>query len=239
MKEWKRLRELIHEADVIVEIADARDVDGTRLPLAERWSGSKRLLVVVNKCDLADAEPPKHGIKTSAKKADEKERRRIIRCILAKSSSRPVKALFIGYPNVGKSSVINMLAKRRAAKVSSVAGTTRNVQWIRINDALMVTDYRGVYPKAEKKEDLVRKGAVKIEHAEGYAYKFAEKALKSEKLRKWLEKKFDIDFSDAEDAEQVLSMIAERRKLYIKGGELNLEEAARMLLRSMKDAPEI
>lgn len=236
-----KLERLIHRADVIVEVVDARDIEGTRLRLAEKLSGVSRLLIMVNKIDLVDeVQPPKRAIKVSAKNRDEKERRRIIECILARCSTRPVKALLIGYPNVGKSSIINMLAGRKATKVSAVAGTTKDVQWVRINSALMVTDYRGVYPKKEKKEDLARKGAINVQRdAQVYAYKFAKKVLSSRKLRGWLEKKLDIDLSKVKTDEEVLSVIAERRKLYVKGGELNIDEAARVLVRAMKEAPEI
>ncbi len=232
----KELKKLIHEADVIVEVVDARDIAGTRLPVAERMSGTSRLIIAVNKIDLVgDVEIPKRAIAVSAKNKD--DRKRIINAILERTDKRPVRALFIGYPNVGKSSMINMIARKKIAKVSSVAGTTKNQQWIRINDDLTLTDFRGTYPKKEAKEDLVRKKAINVDDNPEYGYQEAEKVLRMPKLKKWVFEKLGI--VSAESAEDMLIEIAKKRNLFIKGGEYNLQEASKILLRALRDAPEI
>ena len=241
---WSELKKLIHKADVIVELVDARDVSGTRIPIAERWAGTRRLLVVVNKIDLLP-ENMHHvflprSIPVSAKKASKEERRQLIRAILSRTQTRPAKALFIGYPNIGKSSLINMLAGRKVARVSPVAGTTMDVQWININNVLVATDYRGIFPEKQTKESLVRKGAINV-HGEElvYAHKFAREILANKTLRNWLERRYDIDLSNVKSPDDVLAIIAERRKWYVSGGELNILEAARSIVRAMAEAPEI
>ncbi len=240
-KDWKDLKGLIHKADVIVEVVDARDPVATRLPVAERMSGSKRLFIVMNKSDLTERKTSlKNGMMLSAKNATEKDRKMLIEKILERTEKRPARALFIGYPNVGKSSIINLLARKKAARVAPVAGTTKNVQWINISDELKVTDYRGVWPQAEKREDLARKGAIELQKdAEVYAHQFAERIMKSKRLQAWAEEKFDIEIKGDESAEELLLMVAKRRNLYVKGGGLNLEETARIVVRAMKEAPEI
>lgn len=239
-KDWRALRQLIKEANVVVEVVDARDIEGTRLPLAETWAG-KKLIILANKKDLAGrAKAPPGALKVSAKRCDDAGRRRIISRILELSAKRPAKALFIGYPNVGKSSLINMLAKRKAARVSPVAGTTKNVQWVNITDELKATDYRGVYPKGEAREELARKSAINVQkEAQFHAYAFARRVLKSRKLREWLGQKLGIDLTGITDEEGLFSRIAERRGLVLRGGELNTEEAARILVRLMREAPEL
>ncbi|MBD3209814.1 hypothetical protein GF318_00345 [Candidatus Micrarchaeota archaeon] len=244
MDRWAALKKLIRKSDVVVEVADARDIEGTRIPAAEKMAGTRKLVLVANKRDLLEEgncpKVPKKGLLVSARERNEKERRVLINTILERTSSRPAKALFIGYPNVGKSTLINMLAGRKAAKASSIAGTTRNVQWIRINEDLKATDYRGIFPENEAKKELARKGAINVEKdAERYAFDFAEKILKRPELKKWAEKRFDIELGDAEDSEDVLNAIAVRRGMYLKGGELNLHEAAKSLVRAMMEAPEI
>ncbi len=245
MNKWTALKDMIHGADVIIEVIDSRDVEGTRLPVAEKWAGSKRLLMVANKTDLLPpgAKPPKlqnKGIHVSAKSLDENERWRVIRAILERTAARPARGILVGYPNVGKSSLINMLARRKAAKVSAVAGTTKDIQWVNITPELMLSDYRGMFPSRESEEDLVRKGALNVQgEEEKHAYAFAEKALANPTLRKWLEGRYDIDLSDARDSEGVLECIARRRGWMLKGGEPNLEEACRSLVRAMMEAPEI
>lgn len=238
-RDWRHLRQLIKEANVVVEVVDARDVEGTRLPLAESWAG-KKLMIIANKMDLADEIPDETRFVISAKRCGEADRKRIIGEMVERTAKRPVKALFIGYPNIGKSSIINMLAKRKAARVSPVAGTTKNVQWVKVNPELMVTDYRGVYPKGEERIDLMRKGAVNIEKdAELHAYEFAKRALGSQRLRSWLGEKLGMELSGIEDEDGLFRAIAKRRKLVLRGGELNTEEAARILVRLMREAPEI
>jgi ribosome biogenesis GTPase A len=237
-------RQLIREADVIVEVVDARDVKGTRLLEAERWAGTRRLLIVANKSDLLSVgeipKLPKHSIVVSAKRGGERDRKKLIRTILGRSISRPAKALFVGYPNVGKSSLINMLACRKAARVSPAAGTTKNVQWVRISPMLRVTDYRGVIPRSEKKKELVRKGAMEIHGgALMHAHAFLKNALTKPTLLEWLEGRFDVTLSKADSSEDILEAIAKRRGLYLKGGELNIEEAAKIIMRASRVAPEM
>lgn len=238
------LKKLIRNADVVIEVVDARDISGTRIHAAERTAGTNRLIVIANKTDLlpkgTELRVPRKGLQISAKKADEKQRKALIRTILEKTSARPARVLVLGYPNVGKSSLINMLAQRKAAKVSSIAGTTKNVQWVKVSDELLATDYRGLYPEKEKKAELARKGAINVEHdAERYAYEAAEKILKSPKLKEWIAAQFDMDLEAAGDSGELLEAIAKRRNLYLKGGELNIHEAAKALLRAMREAPEM
>lgn len=243
MNKWSILKDMIHGADVIIEVVDARDVEGTRLPIAERWAGSKRLMMIANKKDLLPkgAVLPKlenKGIMTSAKQADEDERWRVIRAIMDRTEKRPIKAILVGYPNVGKSSLINLLSRRKAARVSPVAGTTTNIQWVNITPELTISDYRGIFPGKETKEDLVRKGALNIqEDPVAYAQTLTERALKDGRLMSWLETEFDIDLKSAKTTEDILASIGRRRGWLLKGGEPNMDEAAKGLLRAFMRSP--
>jgi hypothetical protein len=243
MNKWIALRDMIVGADVIVEVVDARDVPGTRLPVAERWAGSNRLVIMANKADLLPIgsimpKLPHRGVYVCAKSPD--QRARIIRTIMERAKSPQVKAILLGYPNVGKSTLINMLAKRKVARVSAVAGTTKNIQWVRINDDLLISDYRGMFPEKEDPEDLVRKGAKNVQGDEDfYAYKFIDRAVIEPVLKKWLERTFDITIGHAKDSEEILEMIAKRRGWFLKGGKPNLAEAARSVVRAMAEAPKI
>ena len=245
MNKWKALQDLMGGADLIVEVVDARNIKGTRLPIAERLAGSNRIMFLVNKSDLlpkgsVKGKLPYSGMHISAKDHDPKQRRAIIDAMLERTKNRPVRALLIGYPNVGKSTLINMLAKRRAAKVSAVAGTTKNIQWVKVTDSLIISDYRGIFPEKESEEELVRKGAVNVQGDDMYhAHRFIFRVLSSSTLRKWLEKRYDVDLGEAKDTEEVLSIIARRRKWMLKGGAPNMEDSARSLVRAMMEAPEI
>jgi ribosome biogenesis GTPase A len=187
---WKKVKAMVHGADVIVEVVDARDVERTRLPLVEKWAGSKRLLIVANKADLLSegSAMPKlqnKGITVSARDQSGENRQKVIDSIMSRTDARPVMAILIGYPNIGKSTLVNMLAKRRAARVAPVAGTTTNIQWIKISDDLMISDYRGVFPRYESTGELVRKGALNLlGDEEKHSYKFAERVIASPTLKK-------------------------------------------------------
>jgi len=241
---WASLRKLIHEADAIVEIVDCRDVEGTRLRFAEKWAGKARLLIVANKADLlpegAKVRTPERVFTISAKTATPEEKKALLEAILSRARKRPARALLLGYPNIGKSTLINSLSGRHAAKVSPIAGTTKDVQWVRMSDELIIVDYRGVFPEKEQRHSLVMKGAVNVHgDEEEHAYAIAAKILASPVLRKWLEGKYDLRIGDATKPEGLLALMAERRKWYLKGGELNIAEAARSIVRAIKEAPEI
>jgi hypothetical protein len=243
MNKWTALKDMIGGADVIIEVVDARDVKATRLPVAERWAGSNRLIIMANKADLLPKgslmqKLPHRGVYVCAKNPD--QRGRIIRAIMERAKSPQVKAILVGYPNVGKSTLINMLAKRKAARVSAVAGTTKNIQWVRIDENLIISDYRGMFPEKEKADELVRKGAKNVQGDEDYyAHAFIERALNEPVLKKWLEKRFDIVIGSAKDSDEVLDLIARRRGWFLKGGNPNLSEAARSVVRAMMEAPHI
>lgn len=242
---WSFLRDLIRNAHVVVEVVDARDVEKTRLRLVEKWASPRKLLLIANKTDLRGPTLslpilPFQGLYFSVRLADSSDRRRLMAAIRAHTPVRPLRVLLVGYPNVGKSSLINLLAHRRAAKVSPLAGTTKNVQWVRIAPDMVASDYRGMFPKKESREELIRKGAIHIMgEEERYAYPIAERVLKIPALRKWLAQKYDVDLAAVTNSEQLLYVIAERRKFYLKGGQLNVNEAARSLLRMLREAPEI
>lgn len=234
---------MIHGADVIIQVIDARDPEGTRLPLAEKWSGVARLMTIANKADLliGDKLPdlPRHSFRFSAKTSKEEQRIELIEKIMKKSQKRPIHAILIGYPNVGKSTLINFLAHRKAARISPVAGTTKDLQWVKINEDLIISDYRGIFPSREKKDDLVRKHALNITTDSDYSIKLAEKIVKNPKLLMWICEYFDLNSPQINNSEELLSEIAKRRGWFIKKGELNLTEAGKSLMRAMMEAPEM
>lgn len=160
----KLAKDVIEKADVILEVLDARLVQETRNrdleELIERKG--KRLIHVINKSDLA---PRKYlqraklgltnAIFISARHRDGMSRlRQLIYKVAAKSktSESDIKVGVIGYPNVGKSSIINALAGRASASVSPVSGHTKALMKVRVTRRIMVIDSPGVIPVDEKDE---------------------------------------------------------------------------------------
>ncbi|MBN2457885.1 50S ribosome-binding GTPase [Candidatus Woesearchaeota archaeon] len=156
---WKIVNEVIKEADVVLEVVDARLPLESRNPEIEDKiiKSEKKLVVVLNKCDLVDKRQMdriKREIKNSVFVSATKMlgttilKKRIIE--LGRGESITVGV--VGYPNTGKSSVINALAGRSKASTSSQSGHTRGRQLIRAGGKIVLIDTPGVIPFKEKDE---------------------------------------------------------------------------------------
>src|SRR3989338_7538324 len=105
---WATFRILLRKCEIILEILDARDLEGTRIRQLEHWAGRERLIKIANKIDLLGNESlqsidRKEYLPISSKSNHkEKERKKIIDAILARGKERP-RVVVVGYPNVGKS----------------------------------------------------------------------------------------------------------------------------------------
>ena len=167
----KKTRELIKEnlklADLVIELLDARIPQSSRNPVIGSLTGSKTHLTVLNKADLADSDANSawekklsengdfvfsmnsnsgEGVKglfkvlekIQAEKNEGRERKRILRMMI------------VGIPNVGKSSLINRMTGRKAAKTGDKPGVTRGKQWLTLSNGMMLLDTPGIlWPKFE------------------------------------------------------------------------------------------
>ena len=152
------VREVITQSDVVVQVIDARLFDLTRNEELERLVvlADKRLIFAVNKCDLVDKDWLEHKCKSlpnsvfvsSTKKLGFSILREMIYKVAAKSkqSEDDIKVGVIGYPNVGKSSVINGLKGRMSASVGARSGHTKGKQLVRVTNRIMLVDTPGVIP---------------------------------------------------------------------------------------------
>ncbi len=241
---WTTFRLLLRKCEIVIEVLDARDLEGTRVRKIEHWAGRERLIKIANKIDLVGNETlhlidRKEYLPISSKSDHKnKERKKIMDAILAKGRERP-RVLVVGYPNVGKSTIINLLAGREVARAMPIAGTTTNVQWVRLPYDILLIDSPGVFPEDEKRTELLRKGAINVDglkNFEFYALKVAQKCIRDEKLCRWVEEYFDIKI-ESDKSEELLEKIAKRRKMMLKGGLLNINEASKALLRAFSKAP--
>ncbi|WP_099209432.1 GTPase [Thermococcus henrietii] len=240
-KAWKVVREVIDEADVIVEVVDARDPIGTRNRKLERLvqEAGKPLLIVMNKADLVPKEwaeeyKRKSEIPVVFISARERKGTGILRRELKKlakpllDEKEKVKVALIGYPNVGKSTIINTLKGKRAVGTAPIPGYTKGKQLIRLSKKLWLLDSPGVVPIDDFDELVIKGGfpADKIEEPVRPALKLISRIL--ETRREAITEKFGIE---AESEEEILRQIGEKRGLIKAGGEVDLEETARWLLR--------
>lgn len=236
---WKLVRRIIREADIVLEVLDARDPYATRCRKLEEYVRriGKRLILVINKVDLIPKEVAEEWkrifsrefptIFISAK--DRLGTRFLWRTIKLYAPKIPVKVAVVGYPNVGKSMIINILKGRHAAGTSSIPGYTKHAMLVKASRAIKVIDTPGVIPLDEGEEELIIKGALRPEALEDPippAIKLIRYIL--DRDPRTFEKIYGIE---SKDPDAILRELAKKRGLLKKGGELNIEEAARIIIR--------
>ncbi len=241
---WREFWKAVEKADVVVEVLDARDPPSFRLEkVEEKIKESKGLVLAINKIDLVPQRVyvgrtkrfEMQGYLSAYVSATKRLGTRILRVVIKKAAPRkdPIYVAVVGYPNVGKSTIINILRGRHGAATGSIPGITRRSQEYRIGGNIRVLDTPGVYP-VESLEDMVYKGSIRPEELED---PITAAVLLIRKLReldpKVLEKHYGVD---DEDEEKALEKIALRRGLLLKGGKPNVEEAARIIIRDWQKA---
>jgi len=165
----KVVNEVIEKSDIVLEILDARFITETRNRKIEHQveEQNKTLIYVINKCDHADKKyldrvkkELKNCVFVSAKKhLGTTLLREKIKILANKNKIKNPIVGVIGYPNVGKSSIINVLKGKKSARTSSEAGYTKGKQYLKVDDFLMI-DTPGVISKEKKKDvELVLIGA--------------------------------------------------------------------------------
>ncbi len=180
-KAERSLKEQLKLVDVVLEVRDARIPLTTHHPQVANWAGSKERVLVLNRMDmvsdsarqtwvkwfiahgetpyLADAQHGK-GIEAVMKAAqaagEAMNQRRRDRGMLP----RPVRAVVIGFPNVGKSALINRLLNRRVVESARRPGVTRQLRWVRISDQLELLDAPGVLPSRLNDQTAAEKLAI-------------------------------------------------------------------------------
>lgn len=252
-KAKRMMQENIKLIDLVIELVDARIPMSSRNPDIDELGRNKSRLILLNKADLAEdkwndewiayfKEKGFSCVKVNSKKGGgvksiqaviqeackEKMERDRKRGIL----NRPVRAMVVGIPNVGKSTFINALAGKACAKTGNKPGVTKGKQWIRLNKNVELLDTPGIlWPKFEDQSvglKLAFIGSIKDEilNAEELAAEFITFAKKS--YSGVLADKYGIE--EAGDSYECLRAIAESRHCLVRGNELDTEKAAALLL---------
>lgn len=180
---WGELYKVIDSSDVVVQVIDARDPMGTRSKHVENFlkkeKPHKHMILVLNKCDLVpiwvtqrwvtilSAEYSTMAFHASCKNSFGKGALINLLRQFSKlhSDKKQISVGFIGYPNVGKSSIINTLRSKKVCNVAPIAGETKVWQFITLMKKIYLIDCPGVvYPSGDTDTEIVLKGVVRVEN---------------------------------------------------------------------------
>lgn len=260
----RQILEKLKLIDVAIELLDARLPISSRNPMINDILGSKPRLIIMNKCDLADPDVTVKWMKyfrneghaviavdastgshvsqipgEARKLLEEKFQKQIAKGM----KPRPVRALIVGIPNVGKSTLINKLAGRTVAATGDRPGITKGQQWIRVGSEMELLDTPGIlWPKFEDQEvgyRLAATGAIREEilNVEDIAFY----VLKYMASHYWgrVSERFGIsgDLIDVEESGEIVRLmedIGRKRGCLMGGGRVDLEKASGIILRELR-----
>ena len=252
-KAKRQMQEDIKLIDLVIELVDARIPLSSRNPDIDELGRNKARLILMNKSDLADEEAGKlwsayfqkkgyyvvsldsrnrNGMKQvtavvmeACKEKIERDRKRGI-------MNRPVRAMVVGIPNVGKSTFINSYAGKACAKTGNKPGVTKGKQWIRLNKNVELLDTPGIlWPKFEDQtvgQHLAFIGSIKDELIQSVDLALDLIEFLIPEYPGVLAEHYQVQ--EGSDSVEVLKELAENRGCIQKGNELNYDKAAFLLL---------
>lgn len=257
-KARREITEKLKLVDVVIELLDARIPISSRNPMIDEIVGQKPRLILLNKSDLADSRIIEQwtsyfnekGFKTlpvsstSGKGVGNitREAENLVaekREALRKKGVNPraVRAMILGIPNVGKSSLINRLANKGVAKTGDRPGVTKGQQWIKIGTSLELLDTPGIlWPKFEDQDvgyRLAATGAIKDEilHFDDIALYVVNyfKLNYPERLKE----RFKIE-EMPENSIEIIELIGKKRGFLVSGGVIDFDKASEMIVRELR-----
>lgn len=252
-KAKRAMQEDLKLINVIIELVDARVPMSSKNPDIDPMANGKSRIILLNKCDLADSSVTarwkkyyeekgffvalvnsKNGkgvkqvnevIQSACKEKIERDRRRGI-------LNRPIRAMIVGIPNVGKSTFINSFAGKSCTKTGNKPGVTKGKQWIRLNKNVELLDTPGIlWPKFEDQTVGLRLafiGSIKDELSNQYELCMLLMQYLGEHYPKAIPDTYQIE--PAENKVELLERVAKRRGCLKAGGEHDLDKAANYVI---------
>ncbi|MDE1849026.1 MAG: 50S ribosome-binding GTPase [Nanoarchaeota archaeon] len=243
------IRNIIENSDIILEVLDARFIDKTRHPDIEKKieDRRKKLIYVLNKSDLIDVKKAGEKVELDNLRpsvffsSKERSGLKILRSLIKKEARKmnkdAVNVGIIGYPNSGKSSLINSLIGRASAKVSSISGFTKAIQKIKLSTGIYLIDTPGII-HPEEKLSIKRESSVKHSQIGAIDWnKTKEPELVVDKLMKeypgTLENHYKTDANG--DSELLIDSLGRKLRYLKKKGEVDETRTAKHILRDWQE----
>lgn len=252
-KAKRAMQEDIKLIDVIVELVDARVPKSSKNPDIDALANGKSRILLLNKSDMADPDETaswkayyeKQGFFVQAVNSTKRNELKIVNQLIQKACkekierdrkrgilNRPIRAMIVGIPNVGKSTFINSFAGKACTKTGNKPGVTKGKQWIRINKQVELLDTPGIlWPKFEDQTVGLRLafiGSIKDELLQRVEISLDFIEFIKEAYPGTLQNIYGID--ESQESSLVLKAIGEVRKCIKKGTEIDYEKAAALLL---------
>ena len=254
-KTRRMIQSQLKHMDAVCEILDARIPLSSRNPDVEELTAGKPRLIVLNRVDMADSEATRRWaawfrdrgfavLEANAREGQGTARFGVaVRELLAEKlaayaekgqTGRVVRLMILGIPNVGKSTFINKVARRKTAKAEDRPGVTRTQQWVPVDRSLELMDTPGIlWPKFDDPQvglHLAFTGAVRDEilDTETLACRLME--LLSRRYSQALAGRYKIELTPEDTGYDLLIKAGRRRGFVVRGGEVDTERMAKVLL---------
>ena len=248
-KAKRQMQEDIKLIDVVIELVDARIPYSSKNPDIDKLAKNKSRILLLNKADMADPDATAEwkayyekkgyfvalvnskagkGVRNVQDVIQEACKEKIERDKKKGIMNRPIRAMIVGIPNVGKSTFINSFAGKACAKTGNKPGVTKGKQWIKLNKNVELLDTPGIlWPKFEDQQvgmHIAFIGSINdnILQPTEMAYELCKFLQKN--YSGMLHAKYDIE--ESEDGLVALERIAKKRACLLKGGVLDLEKAS-------------
>lgn len=265
-KAKREMLEKIKQIDVIIELVDSRIPQASRNPLVDEIVSGKPRLLVLNKTDMADAKAtelwrryyeaegtPVHLINSQSGQGTAKlpEAVRALTHVRRQKleakgfKARPDRALILGIPNVGKSTLINRLAGKKIAKIGDRPGVTKAQQWIKVGTTLELLDTPGIlWPKFDDQQvglRLAATGAIKEELLDFQEIAVFLLRVMAAHYQEQLQERYrlteiptDSSLDDPEVLTELLDKIGRSRGCLMSGGMIDYDRTAELIVRDYR-----